>query len=86
MPCLQICSAASRSLKLMDQPTDPEAAFAELFMRRRTPTLTYDAFWRVTAPVRASPRPAEADVLPSRSLLPLRETICQEHLAGCLLD
>jgi hypothetical protein len=48
---LQVQAAAVRSLKLLDQPSDPEAAFTELFLTRRSPALMYDAFWRVSVPV-----------------------------------
>lgn len=59
-------SAARHGLRLLDQAADQEAAFAELFLTKHTPTLTYDAFWRVSVPLDGSSGFETSDVLPHR--------------------
>ena len=63
---MQVQSAARHGLKLLDQAADQEAAFAELFLSKHTPTLTYDAFWRVSVPLEGSSNTETSDVLPHR--------------------
>ena len=63
---LQVQSAARHGLKLLDQPSDPEAAFTELFLARHSPVLMYDAFWRVTVPVEHEASQQAPDQLPQR--------------------
>ena len=63
---LQVQLAARRGLKLLDQPSDPEAAFTELFTRRFSPVLMYDAFWRVSVPVEPEASERALDQLPER--------------------
>lgn len=59
---MQVQSAARHGLRLLDQAADQEAAFTDLFLTKHTPTLTYDAFWRVSAPLEGSSNAEMSDV------------------------
>ena len=66
MLAMQVQSAARHGLRLLDQAADQETAFAELYLTKNTPTLTYDAFWRVSVPLDGSSHSETSDVLPHR--------------------
>ena len=63
---MQVQSATRHGLRLLDQAADQEAAFADLFLTRHTPALTYDAFWRISAPLDGSSNHELSDVRPHR--------------------
>ena len=63
---VQVQSAARHGLRLLDQAADQEAAFAELFLTKHTPTLVYDACWRISVPLEGSGNSQTSDVPPHR--------------------
>lgn len=65
---MQVQSAAKHGLRLLDQTSNPEAAFARLFLSKQKHVLAFDAFWRVSVPLQDSSTPQAQDVLSIRWL------------------